>query len=322
MRLIAVSIVRPADRHKLADRKSRLHTAPTVCLGRVEGSHREIELKYPAEDLREAYLKLLDEDHVEAVYQTFIEENTRLVPRDFEQNHHVSNSIVLRKLSFGADYKSDFTFLSKSSSNWNAVHIEIEKPSMKYFKSSGQKLSTPFQAALDQINDWRAWFQSSANAEAFRNIVRPLLNPVNMAINPINHKFVLVYGRRAEYVDNVQRVNKIASLKGPDLSIISFDSLAEYLSAKPELSLGIRKNDHIELYRDEILDPFMYGSMEPTYFSISETLRDLLINDPRENFRRFVDGKDVNALHYFGKNARVRSYEVGTADLEDEDEIA
>ncbi|CAN7331580.1 Shedu anti-phage system protein SduA domain-containing protein [Neorhizobium tomejilense] len=279
-------------------------------------------MKYPVEELREAYLKLIDEEHVESVYQTFIEQNTRLVPREFVQNHSISNKIVLRKPSLGADYKSDFAFLSKSSSNWNAVHIEIEKPWMKYFKGSSQKLSTPFQNAIDQINDWRAWFQSTANAEAFRNIVRPLLNPEGMTNNPINHKFVLVYGRRAEYIGNPQRVNKMASLKTHDFTVMSFDSLAESLDSKPELSLGIRKNDGIELYRDEVLDPFMYGSMEPTLFSISEKLRDLMINDPRENYRRIVDGKDLNALHYFGQNARVRSEESTVVEQADDEEDA
>jgi hypothetical protein len=294
-----------------------------LCYQRRREAKREIELKYPVEELRDAYLKLIDGNDVESVYQTFIEQNTRLIPRDFMQNHYVSNSIVLRKLSLGADYKSDFAFLSKSSSNWNAVHIEIEKPWMKYFKGSDQKLSRHFQDAIDQINDWRAWFLNNANADSFRNIVRPLLNPDNMASNPINHKFILVYGRRAEYAGNPQRSAKIASLKTDDFTIISFDSLAEQLSSKSELSIGVRKNNGIDLYRDEILDPFMYGSMEPTLFSISSTLRDVMINHPSTNFRRFVDGKDVNSLHYFGNNARVRSEDPALpVELDDEEEEA
>ncbi len=43
------------------------------------------------------------------------------------QNHGIHLSLVLRKLSFGADYKTDFFFFSKSSDDWNAVFIEIEE---------------------------------------------------------------------------------------------------------------------------------------------------------------------------------------------------
>ncbi len=37
--------------------------------------------------LREEYLALLDGTHNEQTYQSFIEQNTELVPREFIQNH-------------------------------------------------------------------------------------------------------------------------------------------------------------------------------------------------------------------------------------------
>ena len=81
-----------------------------------------------ANELRDEYLKLLEGKHVEQTYQSFIENNTRLIPRDFMQNHGIHLSLVLRKLSFGADYKSDFFFLSKSSDDWNAVLWRLRSP--------------------------------------------------------------------------------------------------------------------------------------------------------------------------------------------------
>jgi hypothetical protein len=60
--------------------------------------------------LKAEFSKLLDQNLTEQNYQLFMEENTRLVPREFVQNHGIHFSLVLRKLGFGADYKSDFTF--------------------------------------------------------------------------------------------------------------------------------------------------------------------------------------------------------------------
>jgi hypothetical protein len=85
-------------------------------------------------DLRDQFIALLDEDHLEQVYQRYIEKNTRLIPREFIQNHGIHFKLVLRKLAFGADYKSDFVYLSKSSDDWNAVLVELEAPRAKFFR--------------------------------------------------------------------------------------------------------------------------------------------------------------------------------------------
>jgi hypothetical protein len=78
--------------------------------------------------LVEEFRKLLDAEHEEQVYQSFMEQHTKLIPREFIQNHGIHFDIVLRKLAFGSDYKSDFFYLSKSSDDWNCVIIEIENP--------------------------------------------------------------------------------------------------------------------------------------------------------------------------------------------------
>ena len=90
--------------------------------------------------LKAEFSKLLDQNLTEQNYQLFMEENTRLVPREFVQNHGIHFSLVLRKLGFGADYKSDFVYLSKSSDDWNCVLIEIERPGAKFFKTGTNDL--------------------------------------------------------------------------------------------------------------------------------------------------------------------------------------
>ncbi len=258
--------------------------------------------------LKEEYLALLDKKEREQVYQAYIERNTRLIPRDFEQNHGISCGIVLRKLSFGADYKSDFFYLSKSTVLWHAVHIEIEKPSSKYFKEGSNTFHPDFEHAMNQVVDWRAWLIRD-NEAAFRSQMSALLIPTHMGRNPIEHKFVVVYGRRSEYDGNPTRRSKIAALQKDDLRIISFDSLSEGLAGKWPVNIGIRRNEHIDILGNELESPEACGWMEPSQFSISNTAQANLLNihsTPNPKSFRFVDGERTDSYEYFAKNARIR----------------
>ncbi|HFD0437980.1 TPA: hypothetical protein ACF01Y_003939 [Escherichia coli] len=40
-------------------------------------------------DKKKEYLELLDREENEQIYQTYLEENTMFIPREFEQNHGV-----------------------------------------------------------------------------------------------------------------------------------------------------------------------------------------------------------------------------------------
>ncbi|MFG1419354.1 Shedu anti-phage system protein SduA domain-containing protein [Xanthobacter sp. V0B-10] len=225
-----------------------------------------------AKDLREEYLTLLDGGHNEQVYQRFIETHTQLTPRDFVQNHGVHLRLVLRKLSFGADFKSDFFFLSKSSDDWNAVFIEIEKPTSRFFKDGSQEFHPDFVHALQQINSWRAWLSIDGNMPGFVSQLSSLRVPTTMQRNPTYPKFVLVFGRRAEYQDSELRRSRIRAEEREDFKIITFDSLAEGLSGKERLWLGVRRAEFIDLQDDEIVDDNIFIWADPHMLTVSETL--------------------------------------------------
>ncbi|ECT6244517.1 DUF4263 domain-containing protein, partial [Salmonella enterica subsp. enterica serovar Krefeld] len=40
-------------------------------------------------DKKKEYLELLDREENEQIYQTYLEENTMFIPREFEQNHGI-----------------------------------------------------------------------------------------------------------------------------------------------------------------------------------------------------------------------------------------
>lgn len=164
----------------------------------------------------------------------------------------------MRKLAFGADYKSDFAYLSKSSDDWNCILVEIEQPSAKFFREHSNEFHPKFNRALEQINRWKAWFLDEANKRHFADNTVGLIR-VPLGRNPFYPKFVLVYGRRAEYGKNRVRRYLIAARESDDFKILTFDSLAEALQAKYELYVGARRNEYIEIVSDVFLDESMFA---------------------------------------------------------------
>src|ERR1700730_67142 len=226
----------------------------------------------PAHKLRDEFVALLDEEHPEQFYQSYIEKNTRLVPREFVQNHGIHFDLVLRKLSFGADYKSDFAYLSKSSDDWNCVLVEIESPGARFFKDESNEFHKDFLKAIQQINIWRAWFLEQTNKAGFAdNTVGLIRVPLNR--NPTHPKFVLVHGRRSEYGRSPIRRRLIAAQEVDDLKILTFDSLAESLHTKHDLYVGARRNEYIEIVSDVFLNESMFSWMEPEQIRIGKRLK-------------------------------------------------
>jgi Domain of unknown function (DUF4263) len=223
------------------------------------------------DELKKEYFELLDKAGPEQVYQSYLEKHTRLIPREFVQNHGIGCSLVLRKLPFGADYKSDFFYFSKSTDDWNAVFIELEKPQSRFFRKDSNDFHPDFTQALQQISQWRAWFDRG-HQSAFLASVRMIQVPPHMAVNPTYNKYVLVFGRRSEYFGNETRRSLVRAQEREDLKIITFDSLAENLERKHEVSIGVRHNEFIDIITDEITDADLYGWVEPTQLRVSKTL--------------------------------------------------
>lgn len=258
-------------------------------------------------DLREQFLALLDRQEGEQVYQAFMERHTRLIPREFIQNHGLHFDLVLRKLAFGADYKSDFFYMSKSSDSWHAVFVEIEKPQSRYFRDNSNDFHPDFVAALQQIGRWRAWLSQPDNLAGLLVALAPMHLPPVMRRNPVYPKFVLVHGRREEYHANDVRRSIVHAEERDDFHIMSFDSLVEGLSHKHDCYIGVRHNEFIEIRGDRIVTPELFGWAEPTQFQVSAALRDGLRGGFPEgpHGMRVEGGQIVEALPWFAERVRV-----------------
>lgn len=262
-----------------------------------------------AESMKSDFIKELDMVGREQKYQNFLENNTEFLPRTFMQNHGIHCSTMIRKLSFGSDYTSDFFFFSKSSVDWHAVFIEIEKPQSKYFKGNGSDVSSDFTKAINQIKSWKSWLSEPANAAGFLSSMSNFMVPSHMAKNPTKFKFVLVHGRREEIEGNDIRRKLINSYQEDDFKIMSFDSLGEDLMGKRPLHIGVRHNEFIDIRGDEIIDGQMFSFIDPTYLRVSHELHKKLqggSTGPRHI--KTKNGNSVDAWVEASKTIRIRKY--------------
>jgi hypothetical protein len=280
---------------------------------------RELKLEGRIRDavtLKEDFIALLDQQGGEQEYQEFIEKNTALVPREFIQNHGVHLDVVFRKLSLAADYTTDFFYLSKSSVDWNCILIEIEKPQSKYFKGDSINFHPDFQAALEQINCWRAWFSNRSNFDGFVNGTISLLRGPGhwMWQNACYIKYVLVHGRRAEFEGNEIRRRLISGQERDDFHILSYDSLVESLHSKTELYVARRKNDHIEVLSNRFVSEGLLTGIAPSYLKITDELRQSAL-DNKKSWHELSLGGGWMLEHRLPKIGSFRVHpDVSTAD--------
>lgn len=258
----------------MATIKNRLHCPTSLRKASMKITYEEAERLF---DLEDEFEMLIGEDHPEEKYQKAIENNTRLVPREFVQNHDVHFDIVLRKLALARDYVTDFFFLAKSSADWNCVLIEIEKPSSKYFKDGTLDFHDDFLAGLKQISRWRAWFENQDNFNGFVNgTLEDIRVPVNLKQNPCFIKYVLVTGRRSEFENDPARRRLIRTQERDDFKIISYDSLLEGMRFKRPLYLGVRRNEYYEVFGSEYAGDNLFVYLPAHRLRISQQLLNAL----------------------------------------------
>lgn len=192
--------------------------------------------------LKNEFIKLLDKEEKEEVYQRFLENHTKLIPTGaFGLNHGIHMSLIFSKMPIGNIYKSDFFLISKSSAEWNLVFIELEKPSANLFTKEG-RYAQDLNQGIKQINDWKHYFSQPENQLSFKKhpVVKKLLsfNEV-MYENPINFKYIIVIGRRKTLIERNQMKYWISLNNGKaDTYIMTYDSLLEGCEQKNDRYIG------------------------------------------------------------------------------------
>jgi len=180
--------------------------------------------------IRESWKSLLNRDPAapETEVQKFFEEHPSLVPGALGSGACAGKYPdllgVIRQAPLPSYDKRipDFLWLSGNSGIVQPVLVEIEAPDKPWFTASNVQ-SYQLTQALDQIAEWKAWFNVPHNVQAFRDFYHLDRGLPRKQFAPT---YVLVFGRRAEANANAARLAKRRSLAPANVEIMTFDRLA------------------------------------------------------------------------------------------------
>lgn len=257
------------------------------------------------QDLFQEFEKLYRDNAThEQNFQTFLENHTQLIPRYFLEHHGVDLNTVYIKVPFGTDYKSDFMLITKNSANWTCIHIEIEDPRKKIFKSD-DGLTAEYNSARQQVKGWQSWLAKPENAIAFkRNIEKALLS--NMRNNLVKHKFVLIYGRQSELMGD-KRLGLWSSEKTDDYRVATWDSLFDGVHCPLNVAKFVNQKIHFTSCPHLIPADLFVDGFLPTDFEMPakvvvqmiesvENEQSQIINDSAPDFSREQRKKTIDAV--------------------------
>jgi hypothetical protein len=180
-----------------------------------------------ARDLQAEWAGLLASNPAEKGIQEFLERHPSMVPGAFSALGRLSSGhgpfphalISQPPLKALGGRTPDFVWLSRDSSFFNPVFIEIEDPAKPWVTRKGVPRAELTQA-LDQLRRWREWLDVPSNRQTFLDHFQVPLMFRKRKFQPI---FVLIYGRHDTRSDEVNKLR--ASLTAHDQYVIPYDHL-------------------------------------------------------------------------------------------------
>ena len=113
-------------------------------------------------------------------------------------------------------------WLSQNSDTDQPVMVEIEAPSKRWFTKAGQQTAQLTQA-LNQIAEWKAWFDVPHNVDAFKSYYG--LDSDAWRRRRFRPAYVLIYGRRLEANSSPTLTAKRHHLHADDVVSMTYDRL-------------------------------------------------------------------------------------------------
>lgn len=219
-----------------------------------------------------------DKSLIEQRYQDYLERNTEFIWTPYLLNHRLHLDCVLSKFPLDTSLVTDFAYLTKSTTKWWVVLIELETPHRRLF-TKANKPSSDLTAAITQVNEWRIFINRNS-AEVVRRL-DPIRRP--LPHNKVSFKYVLVIGRSTE-LETQARKDALDELCRDDFTILTFDSLLS--AAKSEKSdtkniLQLTKNIYEFKYM-HMLPELFFSWIPHEHFRLSEEQRNLLISSGYE----------------------------------------
>ena len=252
--------------------------------------------------------------------QDFLEKNTMFIPKKYMENHGISGNVIISKLQLGTKYETDFAFVSKCTNYWNVVLIEIEKPNKKIFNKE-DNFSSEYTHAKGQINLWKENIeQDSSLKESVLKSLDNLFFPINMKNNPINFKYVLVYGRSNE-INNEQRKLRFnqENNRDSDISVVTYDRLKtcwENQAYSNAIIANIKKGNKLIIKNipECDFDTSLFAYISPSKIEISRNQIEMLkkygyeMEEWLNNFSLYINNKKASSNN-LTTNLKTTSFE-------------
>jgi hypothetical protein len=207
--------------------------------GHLPGYHVASEPTAPGVPSEEIYNELLmgqwqtlldsPASQDEHLLQAFLERHPSLLPGsnsvDGDSGHTAFPMAVITqpKLPSLSDRHPDFMWIATDSESVYPIMIEIETPHKQWFYGQRAEIHSALTHAQGQLAEWRAWFNQGPNRTLFLDMYQVPQMLRDLRLSP---RFVLVYGRRANYAGSRLRQAKRAELAREDERLMSFDRLS------------------------------------------------------------------------------------------------
>lgn len=199
-----------------------------------------------AQEVYERWNKLLasSESDEERKLQIFLEQNPCLIPGiantvfdDLGAHGPMLNAVITQPPLHGlGSYIPDFMWINRNSSVVSPVLVEIETPNKRWFRKDGVPTSD-YSQALNQISEWKSWFNNSANIEVFRQFYG--ISDRTLDRCAFKPQYILVYGSRRELEEKSLFNKKRAEQQRSDECHMTFDRLRPNPLASESLCVSI-----------------------------------------------------------------------------------
>jgi hypothetical protein len=160
--------------------------------------------------------------------QDFLERHPELLPGLFDLHNGPLHGIIVSKFPFGADYKCDFTFVTRHSAALQFTFVEIEDPCKSVFNKDGS-FSQHFNHARQQLADWKIWVEKNINT--LMTMFGSMFETYNADNDYKDFRFYLICGRRTEVESDLKRKERwsgIHALDGNKIIVMSYDRLNSF----------------------------------------------------------------------------------------------
>lgn len=181
-------------------------------------------------------------------FQVFLERNPSFLPLPFLEGAHglFPTAIISQPVLPGLQSKiPDFALLSRDSASFYANFIEIEDPNKPWATKSGQQ-SAQLTQAINQIKDWKIWFQDGNNKQKFINEYKIPQNLIDG--RSFEQRYILIFGRNNDPTLTDTFKKKRNSLQNSDEVFMTYDRLLPNREFQNYMTVKINSNGYQAIY--------------------------------------------------------------------------